>query len=324
MPARVLLCIVFILGGCAAPTIQIQTFGSAVTKVTEKVDGVFDGYSTIARERGFRELADLYGKENIADFTLDELGLRTEVFSKKNRKDLAIIQANSALGDYAKSISDLASATSRNDIDIAASKVLASVRDLNSSYAKIDDAKPLVKEEKVISLTASLAGVGHMWVEYYRNKELKEIVTQTDDAITELCNVIKQHLQSSVMSLALVANKDDALSAEFTDYKNTVANGGTSINERILRLKKLKALQDSKYVELLKIEQAVRAIDEVQKSHAVLAKELRENKFSGKEIISAIKALHETIKHYGDLDEYLAGCKAVTEKDGKLECEPLE
>ena len=120
------------------------------------------------------------------------------------------------------------------------------------------------------------------------------------------------------------AIKEEAVAIELADFKDTVSKGNTNVADRVLRLKKLKELKDGKLLVLLKIQQAIKAVNEVKKSHMELAKKLDDGKFTGTKVVKSIQALSKTLKHYGDLDEYMAGCKKVTEKDGKLECEALD
>ena len=320
----VLVLLVLMLSGCAAPTTQIQAFGHSTTKISGHVNGVLTQYSELVVKRKLYGLADIYDKSGAKELTIEEFDKIKAPFTAANRKLFTIIRANNALGAYATSLSELARATSRNDIDIKAANMLYAVRDLNASYEDINDSKPLIEEETVSRIAAAVAGVGHLWVEYFRNREIKAIVLATDAAIGLLCEEIRRSLEDTAFPLAIKQYNEEIFLAEYLDYKTYVTEQNTDLLYRVDTLKRLKAIIDNRPVELLKVQQLVSAINHVRESHSLLAEKLREDDFTGEELVESLLNLRETINHYGDYEEYISGCNSVTEVDGKLNCEKTE
>ena len=158
--------ILFISGCASTPTTQISEFGDSTKAITERIDTVIEEYNNTALDRQFTSYASTYKLGKAREFSSDELAKIEKPISVKQKKNLAIYRANKALGGYASSLSLLASAGTRADIDLAAANLYGSIVSINDQYKTIKETdKDLFDNENLAQTSKIIAAIGNVIVE---------------------------------------------------------------------------------------------------------------------------------------------------------------
>lgn len=313
----------FFLAGCAAtPTTQISAFGNSASAIAGKVDSVIDEYNNAALDRKFTDYAATYNGDKTKLLTSDELRKIEKPIGPEQKKNFALYKANRALGSYSKALSELASAGSRVDIDLAAANLYGSISSLNDQYKTIKETdKDLFETNKLASFSTLIAAIGSSIVEEKRREAIKGIVIEADPKISLICDVIIEQLKLAGIEDAIATSRQYVLTEEIVDYKSQ-AKAEMTLDERRSKIKRLYSLQQGVSNSKLLVQQAQNAIAAVKESHTTLAKELNEGRFTSAAIASAIGELKDLEKHYGDFETLLYSCKKIAKNDkGILSCE---
>lgn len=314
------------LAGCATtPTTQISAFGNSTSAVTEKVDSVINEYNSAALDRKVTDFAATYNGERAILLTSDELRKIEKPITSEQKKNFAIYKANKALGAYSKSLSELASAGSRVDIDLAAANLYGSIANLNDQYKTLQETEnDLFNTDKLASFSTLIAAIGSTIVEEERKKAIKGIVIEADPKVSLVCDVINKQLKSAGIEDAIATSRQYILSEEIVDYKSR-AKTTMTLEERRAEIKRLYSLQQDVSNSKLLVQQTQKAIVAVKESHATLAKELKEGRFTSAAIALTIGRLKDMEKHYDDFEALLLSCKKITKNDqGILSCEDTQ
>jgi hypothetical protein len=320
-----LVCLVgaLFLAGCAStPTTQISAFGNSASAIAGKVDSVIDEYNNAALDRQFTDYAATYSGDKSSLLTSDELRKIEKPIGPKQKKNFAIYKANRALGSYSKALSDLASAGSRVGIDLAAANLYGSISSLNDQYKTIKETdKELFDTNKLASFSTLIAAIGSSIVEEKRREAIKGIVIEADPKISLICDVIIEQLKLAGIEDAIATSRQYILSEDIVDYKSR-AKAEMTLDERRAEIKRLYSLQQGVSNSKLLVQQTQNAIVAVKESHATLAKELNEGRFTSAAIASTIGKLKDLEKHYGDFEALLLNCKKIAQNDkGIMSCE---
>lgn len=312
------------LGGCTAiPTTQISAFGNSASAIAGKVDSVIDEYNNAALDQKFTDYAATYnGRVKSNPLTSDELKKIEKPIGPEQKKNFAIYKANRALGSYSKALSDLASAGSRVDIDLATANLYGSISSLNDQYKTIKETdKDLFDTNKLASFSTLIAAIGSSIVEEKRREAIKGIVIEADPKISLICDVIIEQLKLAGIEDAIAASRQYILSEEIVDYQSR-AKTGMTLDERRAEIKRLYSLQQGVFNSKLLVQQTKKAISAVKESHATLAKELNEGRFTSGAIASSIGRLKDLEKHYGDFEALLLSCNKIAKNaEGIISCE---
>ncbi|MCK9638013.1 MAG: hypothetical protein M0R41_17220 [Methylobacter tundripaludum] len=311
------------LAGCAStPTTQISAFGNSASAIAGKIDSVIDEYNNAALDRKFTDYAATYNGDKSSLLTSDELGKIDKPIGPEQKKNFAIYKANRALGSYSKALSDLASAGSRVDIDLAAANLYGSISSLNDQYKTIKETdKDLFDTSKLASFSTLIAAIGSSIVEEKRREAIKGIVTEADPKVSLICDVIIEQLKLAGIEDAIATSRQYILSEELIDYKSRVKTA-MPLDERRTEIKRLYSLQQGVSNSKLLIQQTQKAVAAVKESHATLANELKEGRFTSAAITSTIGRLKDLEKNYGDFEALLLSCKKIAKNDkGILSCE---
>ena len=278
----------FLAGCTTTPTTQISAFGNSASAIAGKVDSVIGEYNNAALDRQYTDYAATYNGDKSSLLTSDELRKIKEPISPEQKKNFAIYKANRALGAYSKSLSDLASAGSRVDIDLAAANLYGSISSLNDQYKTIKETdKDLFDTSKLASFSTLIAAIGSSIVEKKRREAIKGIVTEADPKVSLICDVIIEQLKLAGIEDAIATSRQYILSEELIDYKSRVKTA-MPLDERRAEIKRLYSLQQGVSNSKLLVQQTQKAIAAVKESHATLANELKEGRFTSAAITSTI------------------------------------
>lgn len=316
-----LIMVAFLNGCTTTPTTQIQAFGDSAKAVTDKVGAVIDEYNESVLTRYFTDYAATYNKNHAALLTSELLAEIKQPIDSTARQGLALYRANSAIGAYAQSLSALATAGSQADIDLASAKLYGAMVGINTQYKATNPGGSDLFSTTDFATTAKLvAAIGSSIVEQKRNEAIKGIVISADPSIATLCDVIDQQLDESGIYDGIRASRQYVLTEEIKDYQSR-AKADTTLEWRRSEIKRLHSLQQGVTTSRLLVQNAQKAIRSVKTSHAVLANELKNDKFTSASIAQAIGRLKDLEKHYNTYETILLECKKIEkDKNGSLFC----
>ncbi|SMS02134.1 hypothetical protein VIM7927_03452 [Vibrio mangrovi] len=322
MKKRYLLGLLLLAGCSTTPTSQVSTLGTVTSDITVKVDAVIDEYNHAALERQLTNYAAIYRGKHAKDLTSEVLQDISLPVSVGQKKTFAIYQANQGLGAYAKALSEVATAASQADIDLASADLYGSMVTLNDRYETIrGDDEALFDDETFALFSSVFAAVEHALIEDQRTRILRTVVTQADPMVSQICDVIIEQLKSAGMDDAIIASRQYVLTEEISDYQRR-AKEPMTLDERRTEMKRLYGLLQDVQSSRLLVQQAIKSVGQVKKSHAVLAKALEEKEFSSSEVAATIGKLKEMRNHYRDFESLLLSCEKITKNDqGILSCE---
>ena len=239
----------------------------------------------------------------------------------KTKRGFAMYRANRALGEYAKSLSALASAGSRADIDLATAKLYGAMSGINTQYRNMkSDNADLFNLDDFAGVAKVVAAIGSTIVEEKRNEAIKRIVTSADAKISLLCDTINKQLEDSGIHDGISASRQYVLSEEIRQYKGQVQKD-TTLDWRRNEIKRLYELKKGVSESRLLVQNAQKAILAVKSAHGTLASELKKDKYSSEAIAMAIGRLRDLEKHYDNYETLLLECKKIEKDDkGILSC----
>ncbi|CAH1202631.1 conserved hypothetical protein [Candidatus Nitrotoga sp. BS] len=317
------LAVALIVSGCTTtPTTQISAFGDSTNAIIGKVDSVLDEYNNTTLDRQFTSYAATYSGDNANKLTSDILKIIDTPIKPEQRKNLAMYNANKALGQYSKALSDLANAGSRADIDLAAANLYGSISGINGQYKTLKDTQDnLFDTNKLANFSTLIAAIGSTIVEEKRGEAIKGIVTEADANVSLLCDTINEQLRTSGIEVAIATSRQGILSEELDDYHSR-AKATVPLDKRRAEIKRLYSLQQEVFNSKLLVQQSQKAILAVKDAHATLAKELKAGRFNSSTITLTIGRLKDLEKHYDDFQTVLLSCKKITKnKEGVLSCD---
>ena len=311
------------LSGCASiPTTQIAAFANSTKAITENIDAVIDEYNNTVLDRKFTSSAATFKGSHANQLTATELAKITKPITVEQKKKFAIYKANKALGGYATSLSLLASAGSRADIDLASAKLYGSMISINNQYKTIKETKKdLFNTENMATVSKLIAAIGSVVVEEKRRKAIKGIVVQANPKVALICDEISSQLKTAGIEDGISASRAYTLSEELQEYW-LQADDQSKFNWRKSEVKRLHKLQQDMFNSKLLVQKSQKAIMAVKSAHNILAKELEKDRFTSASIAAAIGRLKELDKHYDDFEDLLLSCKEITNNDkGVLSCD---
>lgn len=317
--------VAFALAGCATtPVSQVAMFGTTAHEVSGKVDAVLDEYNRVALERQFTDYAAAYNGNHAHLLTSEALSGISEPITPDQKKNFAFYKANRALASYTKALAELAYAGgSREAIDRASARLFGSMVSLNDQYRILTETRAdLFDKEKMGAASTLITGIGSVLVDHKRREALRGIVIQSDPAISHVCDLLITQLDEAKMEESIAASRQNILTEELVDYKTRIATTMTTLDWRREQLRRLYGLQQGVYHSKLLVQQAKNAIMEVKSTHAVLARDLAENRFSSREMAAAVGRLVELKDHYEDFHSLLLDCNKVTRNSqGVFSCD---
>lgn len=313
----------FLFVGCSStPTTQIAAFGNSTSEITQLVDSVMDEYNNASLERNFTDYAASYTGDHSDLLTSSELAKIQKPIKPEQRKIFAIYRANRALGEYAKALSSLATASSPVDIDIAAARLYGAMVSLSDQYKILRGTdREIFNDENLAKASVLISAIGGAVVEEKRRSAIQGIVVDADPNVALLCDEINNQLNIARIEDSIAASRQYILVEELIDYKAQVKEK-TTLDWRRSELKRLYNLQQGVFNSKLLVQKTKTAIREVKHAHAILADELKQGRYSSAAIASSIGRLRELVRHYDDFEGFLLNCRRITKNEmGILSCE---
>jgi hypothetical protein len=286
-----------LISGCTStPTGNVEAFGNATKEVTGKIDAVIKEFNEMNISNELTKLAQ--HKRAITTSSLSPV--KDVLIGEADRRSYALYKANRALGTYAEALSGLAKSGSRDEIDLAATKLYASLHSFDEQYkALAGTEESLVADEASAGIGKAVAAAGGLYAERKRDQAIKVIVVKADPYVQTIADVIIEEFLKGVIEERIYTMKHTDLSGYIKDYNAVVATA--SFGE------KRKMLDDiySRYLDMqsssASVVQAIEAVKQIKKTHSTLSQELAEDKFSSKELVRAIGRLKDLNDHYDDL-----------------------
>lgn len=296
---------VVLLSGCVSiPTGNIDAFGVAASDVTNKIDAVISDYNKANINDKLVAMAQ-YNKKYVKS---DMDPIKKVIIRDSDKKNFALYKANHALGSYAKSLSALANAGSREELALAGVKLSKSLKGMNDQYKTLKETQnDLISDENSGKIGRVIAELATYYVEYKRGKALKEIIIAADPSIQTIGKIINDQLLKGVIEGRLYTMRGNELAGYFSDY-NSQAN-------KLSFAKKKKLLDDiyEKYIAMesttATVVQAQKAIASVMKAHAELRAELEKDHFNSRRITKALENIKTVHNSFDDLEELIKTCE---------------
>lgn len=313
---------IVLLTGCATtPTTQIEAFGDSAKALTDKVGAVIDEYNEAVLTRRFTDYAATYSGRHASLLTSTLLEEIHQPIDNNAKQGMALYRANSAIGAYAQSLSALATAGSQADIDLASAKLYGAMVGINTQYnATNPSGTDLFSTTDFAAATKLIAAIGSSIIEKQRNDAIKGIVISADAKIGTLCDLIDRQLDESGVYEGIRASRQYVLTEEVKDYQSR-AQQDTTLEWRRTEIKRLHSLQQGVITSRLLVQNAQKAIRAVKEAHAVLANELKNDKFTSASIAQAIGHLKDLENRYNSYETLLLECKKIEkDKNGSLFC----
>lgn len=302
------------------PTTQVAAFGQAATALNSRVKGVIDEYKAAVLEKKFTDYAMAYSGNRALLLNSEELRKIEKHLDSDSKPNLAVYKANAALGQYFKSLSDLALAVNGVDVDLAAANLYGALISLNAQYSLLKSSeKNLFSPDQLAKFSSLTTAMGNSVVEDKRREALKAIVLEVDPELAKISEAISQQLAHSSIDEVLAASGQYRLTEGLAEYKNRTRD--LPLDSRRAEIKQLYETQQSIAHSKLLVQQTQTAVLLLKESHGVLAKELSEGRFASAAIATAIGRLKDMDKYYDDFKSVLINCKQVTRDDqGILSC----
>ena len=314
------LIIALIFVGCAStPTTNIEAFGSATKKVTDKIDGVIKEYNSENIKNELTKLAQRRKPITVSQFA----PVKDAIIGDADKRKYALYRANYAIGSYAESLAGLAKSGTREEIDLAATKLYYSLRNFNEQYKVLKGAEnDLVSDETSAGIGKVIAAIGGAYAERKRGEAIKTIVIKADPAIQTICNVIIDELLKGVIESRLYTMRNTELSGYIKDYNASVSTA--SFSDKRASIDKLYDKYIAMQSSSASVIQAIRAMKEVKSAHSVLKKDMEKNIFTSREIVEAIGKLKDLERHYNDLEELMLSCETeiISDNERGIICKP--
>jgi len=243
----------------------------------------------------------------------------------EQKKSFAIYKANKSIGNYADALAQLVDANSLKDLDLASSKLYGSITTLNSEYQKLKGVSLFSKASRATSskliegVREAIVKAGSMVLEKKRREAIKGIVLESDSKIALMCDEIIAQLETAGIEDALSASRQYVLSEEISDYNFRIKS---SLQERRSDIKRLHKLQQRVINSKLLVQQTIKAVKQIKSSHAILAGELKKDKFTSASISTEISQLQLLEANYGDFESFLFSCQNRSKNEkGILSCD---
>ena len=292
------------LSGCTStPTGNIEAFGVAASGVTEKIDAVISDYNTANINDKLVTMANFSKKYTKSDFD----PIKKVIIRDADKKDFALYKANKALGGYAKSLSALAKAGSREELAMAGVKLSTSLKGINEQYQILADTdKNLITDENSSLVSRVISEIATYYVENKRGEALKKIILAADESVQTIGTVINEQLLKGVIEGRLYTMRSNELAGYLSDY-NAKSSKSTFANKK----KELDKIYQ-KYIVMesstATVIQAQKAIYSVMKAHKKLKTELENDRFDSKELFKVISDIKTVHKSFDDLQELMMDC----------------
>ena len=313
----------FVVSGCVSSKTSgnIAAFGTATKGVTDKINTVIKDYNDALIQNELTEIAQSRSRFQINSFD----SIEDILIKEAEKKNYDLYKATQALGAYAKALSELANAGSREQIDLAATKLYGSLNGMNEQYkAILETQDDLIPNETSSLISRVIAEIGSYYIERKRNKALKEIIPAANGPIQIICDVIEKELLKGAMERRLYTMKHTELYGYISDYNDIVAIESFEKKRAIL------SKVYEKYLEMqsssASIQTATKAIRAIKKAHNTLNNDLMKGEFSSGDIVKAIGELKNIHDHYDDLEELMLSCdtEIIADPNKGIICKPKE
>jgi hypothetical protein len=130
-----------------------------------------------------------------------------------------------------------------------------------------------------------------------------------------MCDTIIREFMKGTIQERLFIIRYTELAGYISDYNETVTKANFDHKKKGLEsiYQKYRAMQASSAT----VDQAIAALQSVKKAHAAIMEEIHEDRFTGKNIITAIGTLKDVHDHYNNLEELMLTCKTQVVADDK-------
>lgn len=296
---------VVLFSGCASiPTGNIDAFGIVASDLTNKIDEVISDYNKANVNDELVAMAQSNKKYVKSDMD----PIKKIIIRDSDKKDFALYKANHALGGYAKSLSAIANAGSREELALAGVKLSKSLKGINDQYKTLKETQnDLISDENSGKIGRVIGELATYYVEYKRGKALKEIIIAADPSIQTIGKTINNQLLKGVIEGRLYTMRGNELAGYFSDYNSQADEPSFA--------KKKKLLDDiyEKYITMesttATVVQAQKAITSVMQAHAELSAELEKDRYNSRIITKALENIKTVHNSFDDLEELIKTCE---------------
>ncbi|MBE1274288.1 hypothetical protein [Enterovibrio baiacu] len=315
---------VFTLFGCSsAPSLDAySSFATTTESVSSDMTAYFSEFSTVSVEHQLHSVAATYQGAQAAKLEPETITLISSPFEDRKRANaLTLYKSADALRKYAASLNSLANAVNEDDIKLASSQMLWSIKGMSEQYSEYTG-KSLGDYEKYGSeVTAFISTLGTSYLNREKDKALREIIIQADESVSLLIGEMVSALENGgVVVLYRIANESE-INDMVLNYRKVAKDPDTSYQMR--RDLVTSIYQKSKEMDAFEARSLVtiNALKEIKSTHNTMATAFAEDDINKDTIMNAVGQLKYAHGSYRSLNKLIEKCTdGVTRVDNVLTC----
>lgn len=304
-----ILCIVLSMSACSSiPTAQIENFGEQSKELSSNIDVVIN---ELYDSRINKEIEVAINQGDTVT-TVDSL----KVFDKhifktaKDRKTASLVKASKAINDYFSAIHQLALIGDKEKQALTGAKLASAVFSLNDANKALGSDDELISKEDAATLGKATGSISYLYAKNKAAKAIREIVITTDSAIQGLLKAMDTTLSSGYVKKQLYSYREEHLVSTLNDYKSaeakmTMDKRREAVNVILEEYRWLKGTSEA-------IKNSRNSLKALGKAHAKLAKSLKDNEYTGSDIVAAIKTLKAESEYFDSVEEMFLDCESDT------------
>lgn len=306
-----IVCIALTVSACSnLPTSQIQAFGEQSKELTANVNLVI---SELYDARLNKEIEVAINQGDTVT-TVASLSVFDKHLFKtaKDQKMASLFKSSQAMSGYFNTIYQLALIGDKEKHALTGAELASSVFNLNDAHKALGGVDELISKEESATLGKVTGSISYLYTKNKAAKAIREIVITTDSSIQALVKVMVATLSRGYVKKQLYSYREEHLISTLNDYKDVETK--LTMDKRRIAVKTILA-------EYRQLKSTSEAIKNTQKSlkalsiaHAKLAESLKDKKYTGKGIVTAIKVLKAEKEYFDNVEEMFLECDSNTLK----------
>lgn len=315
---------VFTLLGCSsAPSLDVySSFATTTESVSADMTTYFSSFSKVSVEHQLHTVAATYQGVQAKALVPETITSISSPFENRNRADaLTLYRSADALRKYAASLNSLANAVNEDDVKLAASQMLWSVKGISEQYSEYTGKSLGDYDQYGSQVTAFIATLGTSYLNREKDKALSEIIIQADQSVSLLIEEMVSALENGgVVVLYRIANESE-ITDMVKNYRKAAQDPDTSF--KIRRDLVTAIYQKSKEMDAFEARSLVtiNALKEIKSTHNTMATAFAKDDMNKDTIMNAVGQLRYAHGSYRSLNKLIEKCSdGVTRVGNVLTC----
>jgi hypothetical protein len=300
------LSLALIATGCSTPSLkQVSAFGTATESIASHAQTALQSVDEASIKRKLYDVA-----ANTNQWPTDATFSGVLAGNPQSHADLQMrLKLLRQVGAYATALKSLAEADFRKDIDDASKDLHGALSGLNSTYKAVSS-KELLSQDSLGIIATTVDAIGAAIVEAKRRKAIRDIVNESDAAVSNAMALVSTELGAgSSIAQYVVASLDNAKGTLQQVYNTERANPAVQFQDRLKRLEDIRQLHNAARDSATLFSQVSKASAQVAKAHAELKEAANSGKLNGENLAKAIGELVDYAKSVKEFHDSLATAK---------------